>query len=523
MKTGYAPWALALGIVLAHVQAAGQFPNIRVSSPFSSDPEEVTIAVNPADPTNLAAGANLRYAYWSTDGGQSWTQSQLPVGTWGDPCVTFDKSGNLYYGHLYNGPGGWISRLIVHRSTDGGMSWKDSVVVGYNPPKNQDKEWLAADLTMSRYRNSVYMAWTEFDAYGSTLATDSSRILFSRSTDMGTTWSTPAAISDRSGDCIDSDNTDEGAVPAIGPDGEVYVAWSGPLGIVFDRSLDGGATFGNDVFVADQPGGWDYNVSGIYRCNGLPVTACDVSLSPYRGRIYVGWTDQRNGPDNTDVFCAVSTDGGSTWGSPRRVNTDLGVAQQFFTWMTVDQTTGILYFVFYDRREHGGDTTDVYLARSADGGETFTNVRISAEPFVPHAITFFGDYTNIAASFGQIYPVWMRMDGNVLSVWMSVIADSLLTGVQGRPPLPSQATILQNYPNPFNPRTTVGYQLPAGRDGRIVVYDLLGRAVRTLADGWLPPGFHEVPFDGTGLASGVYFCRLTAGGETRQLRMVLLK
>lgn len=56
-------------------------------------------------------------------------------------------------------------------------------------------------------------------------------------------------VSDQAGDCIDSDNTDEGAVPAVGPNGEVYLSWSGPQGIMFDKSTDGGVTWGKDVSV----------------------------------------------------------------------------------------------------------------------------------------------------------------------------------------------------------------------------------------------------------------------------------
>ena len=80
-------------------------------------------------------------------------------------------------------------------------------------------------------------------------------------------------ISDKGGNCVDSDSTVEGAVPAIGPNGEVFVSWAGPLGIMFDKSTDGGVTFGNDTFVTTQPGGWDFDVPAIYRANGLPITA----------------------------------------------------------------------------------------------------------------------------------------------------------------------------------------------------------------------------------------------------------
>lgn len=407
--------------------AVCQYKNIRVNNPTSINPEEVTIAINPTNPLNLAAGANIRYYYYSMDGGHTWTEGQLssPLGVWGDPCVTFDADGNLFFGHLSNppDPGYWIDRIVVQKSTDGGQTWNNGSGIWFSPPKNQDKEWLIADMTQSPYRNRLYAAWTEFDQYGSNLITDSTRILFSLSTDAGDTWYPAIRISDDGGNCVDGDTTVEGAVPAVGVNGEVYLSWSGPKGIMFDKSSDGGVTWGNDIFVTTQPGGWDFNVDGIYRCNGMPVTACDISNSPHRGNIYIQWSDQRNGIGNTDIFIIKSTDGGASWGTVKRVNDDLTNREQFFSWMNIDQSNGNLYVVFYDRRARTGNYTDVYVAKSTDGGETFTNFKVSETSFNPTSNIFFGDYINISAFNGKIYPIWMRLDGTALSVWTTIIEE----------------------------------------------------------------------------------------------------
>lgn len=388
-------------IILLSTASFSQYLNVRVDSPQSNQPEEVSIAINPVNPNYLAAGANINHFFRSSDGGYSWTTSFLTssFGVWGDPVVVYDELGYLYYGHLSNPPypGYWIDRIVIQRSTDNGLSWNDGAGIGFLSPKNQDKEWIAVDMHSSQFKGNVYVCWTEFDDYGSSNPNDSSRIKFSRSTDKGLTWSNAVTISDRSGDCIDSDNTVEGAVPCVGPNGEIYVSWAGPLGLVFDKSTDGGLTWGTDIFVSSIPGGWDFDVSGIYRCNGLPITACDTSQSPYRGNIYINWSDQRNGPSNTDVFFVKSTDGGNTWSSPLKVNDDNSNRHQFFTWMTIDQTTGVIYIVFYDRRNTIGNATEVYVARSTNGGESFTNFKVSQSSFTPSSNIFFGDYTNIAA------------------------------------------------------------------------------------------------------------------------------
>ncbi|MBI5476910.1 MAG: exo-alpha-sialidase [Ignavibacteriales bacterium] len=404
-----------------------QYKNIRVNNPSSVTPEEVSIAINPTNPSNLAAGANIRFYYYSNDAGLTWTEGQLssPLGVWGDPCVTYDVNGNLYFGHLSNppAPGYWIDRIVVQKSTNGGLSWNSGTGIWFEAPKNQDKEWLAVDMTQSLYRNRLYAAWTEFDSYGSTTTSDSTRILFSFSTDEGNSWNSAVRVSDDGGNCVDSDSTVEGAVPAVGPNGEIYLSWSGPKGIIFDKSSDGGVTWGKDVVVTTQPGGWDFNIEGIYRCNGMPITGCDISNSSYRGNIYIVWSDQRNGAGNTDIFLIKSTDQGETWSEIKRVNDDGTIREQFFPWMTIDQTTGYIYVVFYDRRARLGNYTDVYLAKSTDGGESFTNFRISETSFNPTSNIFFGDYINIAAYDRKIYPIWMRLDGSALSVWTTIIEE----------------------------------------------------------------------------------------------------
>ncbi|NWG29646.1 MAG: T9SS type A sorting domain-containing protein [Ignavibacteriaceae bacterium] len=419
--------------LLSQVNIFSQYPNILVDN--TNSPEEVTIAINPVNPNILAAGANIDQFYRSTNGGLNWSESQLVsnnLGVWGDPVVLFDSSGILYYAHLSNPISGWwIDRIVVQRSTNNGISWNDGVGIYQGvQPQAQDKEWLAVDHSRSPYRGTIYATWTEFDSYGSSNPADSSRIRFSKSTNQGLTWSPAKVINDVSGNCIDSDNTTEGAVPAVGPNGEIYVAWAGPVGIVLDKSTDGGQTWGQDIFVSDMPGGWDFDVSGIYRANGLPITMCDISNSPYRGYVYVVWSDQRNGATNTDIFIAKSTNGGTTWSAPVRVNDDNTTRHQFFVWSTIDPSTGHLWFVFYDRRNTTGAATDVFVAKSTDGGTTFENFKVSETSFTPTASIFFGDYSNIAAWNGKIYPMWMRLQSNQLSVWVSIIEDSIIVPVE---------------------------------------------------------------------------------------------
>jgi hypothetical protein len=81
----------------------------------------------------------------------------------------------------------------------------------------------------------------------------------------------------------------------------------------------------------------------------------------------------------------------------------------------------------------------------------------------------------------------------------------------------------QNYPNPFNPSTVISYQLPVVSNVKLAVYDMLGREVRVLVDEKKEAGYHEIRFDGSGLASGVYLYRLRAGDYVATKKLLLMK
>ncbi len=97
------------------------------------------------------------------------------------------------------------------------------------------------------------------------------------------------------------------------------------------------------------------------------------------------------------------------------------------------------------------------------------------------------------------------------------------TDVAERKEVPATFSLSQNYPNPFNPTTVIRYGLPHRSYVNVQVFNLLGQSVGVLEDGDQDAGFHELVFDGKGLASGVYLYRIQAGGFTQTRKLILMK
>lgn len=491
--------------------AYAQYTNVLISK--NKDPNETSIAINQKFPQYLVAGANLANVYRSSNGGLTWVDTVLTssYGVWGDPVLFCDTNGHFYFMHLSNpANGSWIDRIVCQKSTDNGLTWSDGTYFGLNPGKQQDKHWAVVDPAT----NCIHVTWTEFDQYGSISPLDSSRILYVRSLDGGATWSTPIKINTVSGNCIDSDQTTEGAVPAVGPNGEVYVAWAGPSGIVFNRSLDKGITWGNtNIAISSQPGGWDQNINGIFRANGLPFTYCDLSNGPHRGTIYVCWTDSSAG--NYDVYLSRSIDKGLTWSNPIRVNDDTTQAEQFFVSMALDQANGNLHILFYDRRNYNNLFTDVYWAHSTNGGVSFVNEKISDQPFLPSANVFFGDYTGIAAYNNKVRPIWTKMVGTKTEAHTALVQFNPMA-------IPITTTTDTELPTLYSnqQQNIISFKIRRPAQATLILTDMKGIKVKTYFQNKVfQPGRYQENIDINGLPSGYYLAELQWGQDFKTFKI----
>ena len=374
---------------------------------------EPAIAINPNNSRQVVAVfQDNAHASYSQDAGQTWHAAERVAPqnyrVSGDVSTTYDSQGHAFICYIAFDKLGtfnyWAhddsrNGIFVRRSLDGGKTWesKHSAVSEYATDPGipfEDKPYIVADTTKSRYAGNLYVGWTRWTI------TDS-EMLISRSTDDGQTWSKPIEIDRHPGLPRDDNGAAEGFAGAVGPDGRVYAVWSQGDDIMLTSSRDGGKTFSRARSVI-HTAPIMFAVDTLERANGFP----QIAIDPKSRRLYVTWTDYRNG--DLDVFCSTSTDGGKKWSAPVRVNNDPvhDGADQFFQWLAVDPIDGAANVIFYDRR---GDPKNrkqtVTLARSTDRGASFQNYAWTNEPFEAGGV-FFGDYSGIAALGGRVYGIW---------------------------------------------------------------------------------------------------------------------
>lgn len=389
-----------------HVQIFSLTPTV---GPFT----EPAIAVNSTNPQQvIGVFQDNVHASYSQDAGHTWQLAEnvdpKNYRVSGDVSAAFDNQGHAFVCYIafdrlgtfnYWAHGATRNGIFVRRSLDGGKTWETEhfpVAEQTSTPgiPFEDKPYIVADNSKSRYAGNLYIGWTRWRI-------NDSQMVLSRSTDDGKTWSQPSEIDAHPGLPRDDNGAAEGFAGVVGPDGKLYAIWSQDDTIMFTTSRDGGKTFSHALPVI-HTAPIMFAIQTLERANGFP----QIAIDPKGKRLYVTWSDYRNG--DLDVFLATSDDKGKHWTAPVRVNNDPvhNGAEQFFQWLAVDPIDGSINVIFYDRR---GDPQNrkqiVVLARSTDGGLTFNNYAWTDQPFEASDV-FFGDYSGIAAYGGRVYSIW---------------------------------------------------------------------------------------------------------------------
>jgi hypothetical protein len=426
-------------------QTATNFPNTEV---------EPWVDVNPTNPDNIVAtwqqdrwfdgGSRGLVAGVSTDGGDSWREVVIPgVSSCSgnssylrasDPWLSFAPSGDLY--HISLSANGGItaagfpnSAILVSKSTTGGASWGDPIVLKSDNGPNilNDKESVTADPTDS---NFAYAVWDRLDNPGNAdpvqvfLHAIASRgpTWFSRTTNGGESWE-PARMIFDPGEI----NQTIGNQIVVRPNGDLLDFFDlifsfknsnkiRGFNVAFIRSSDQGATWSkakivdklNRVTVRDPDNG-----RAVRTADFNP----DVAVDPANGNLYIVWQDGRFSAGRSHVAFTMSDDGGNSWSPTVRIDkTPLGTSAFLpSVHVAADGTVGVAYYDFRnnDTSVPGLPTDHWFLhchagcSDPANWAENHVDGGFDTEKFPTPGGNFFpGDYLGLTAirnSFGSLY------------------------------------------------------------------------------------------------------------------------
>ena len=357
----------------------------------------------------------------SSNNGQSWQGSIQGTGgtNKGDPSTAIDLQGRRYLGFINSNSGQSIAR-----STDNGQNWTP-ILVRTLSSGLLDKNHLWVDnSSLSSYQGNLYDAWTNLDSS----SPNYTAIEITVSTDHGDHWSTPVNIS--SG--VNAGSHNQGVNIQTGPNGEVYAVWavydswpSDETAIGFASSTDGGIHWSTARRIEQNIRGIRKTLLGgnkTMRVNSYPSMTVDTS-----GNIYVVWINVGIPGTNTgdpDIYMIKSTNGGTNWNNPVRVNKDTAGngRDQWAPWIAADPVTGYLACIFYDSRDFSNnDMAETFVSISKDSGSSWEDFKVSdfawpADGIAGFASNYAGDYIGIDIEAGKIYPLWSdNHSGNMLA------------------------------------------------------------------------------------------------------------
>ncbi|MBL8843715.1 MAG: exo-alpha-sialidase [Planctomycetes bacterium] len=367
---------------------------------------ECSIAIDPNDELHVvgaaidfASGSALTTWYTSFDGGQSWTSGVFPnvsgFALNGDCTVVITPNGIPVITLLqYFGPGG--SGVYSYRSLDGGLTWQAPLLVDLDGAN--DKVQSAVDLSNGPHRGQVAIAWDRF------FTGTGDNVWVAVSDDDAASWRSVQRVDDSNGSNAISPDV------AYGPNSELWVMWAdrGSFDIMLDRSLDGGATWGSDLFAGDYVQVPSTLPNNFFRLFDIFSLAVDQTQGPWSGSIYVAYHRWGGTPKHADIYVVHSHDGGATW-VKNNVNVgDTTRAHQVMPWAAVD-SHGNLNIAFWDSRLDPNNYLQwLWVARSSNGGTKWREFPVSDAGFDFAATDgwYLGDYIGLDVSDHYVRPFW---------------------------------------------------------------------------------------------------------------------
>jgi hypothetical protein len=419
----------------------------RISGLRTSPRSESDIRINPWDPMKIVGGSNnisgsgAQAQFYSTDGGVTWSQTNLPLQAdesfQGDPSVDWTSDGTAWAATIGIGPSVSFLMLRAYKSTDHGASWTfDATFSGGQT--SADKEILWADHSnASPFKDNVYAIWH-----------DGEPAYVNRRTGPGGSWlAEPLQVSgaETTGTAIGSDVKTNAA-------GDVFAFWpdTGSRRLFVVKSTDGGASWGTPVRLANTFESFNIGLPAFNNRKALIYVSGGAWRTATKDMVYATWTDLTggigctvSGPGSntasackTRIWLARSADGGATWSAPVMLNDQPSLNDQFNQSMTVDETSGQLAVIYYDTvGDPGRKKTGVWYQSSFDDGATWSPARKITSGQTDETIAGadsgnqYGDYNALSGFAGVFFPSWTDRRASAREeVWTAKVSDPPCTG-----------------------------------------------------------------------------------------------
>ncbi|HTR56198.1 MAG TPA: sialidase family protein [Kofleriaceae bacterium] len=413
--SGYSPYHYGCGDT-AVPPSNVPFPGLEVEPSLAADPTNDAHLVGAWQQNRWSSGgSDGTETAVSFDAGKTWTRALPKLSTCAggdysrtsDPWVTIGGDGTTYVSSIGFDSTTSRSAVLAASSSDGGKTWSEpaALIADDDPDVFNDKDSITADPFQP---GVVYATWDRLTGQTKAAGLQSGPAMFARLIDG--TWEAARSIYDPGTNAQTLGNII--VVPRDGTLVDVFIAFHGGLSqdVIADmpttdiqviRSSDGGTTWSAPIEVASQS---SVGVPDERTGDGLPEIAVDRTS----GAIYVAWEDSSfSNNDHDGIVVARSTDGGLTWSALVQANGAPDVPA--FTPQIAVASDGTVGVFYYDLRDDGHATA--WLATSRDGGATWSDEQLSG-PFdqtianVGADGAFLGDYEGLAARGTDLVPLF---------------------------------------------------------------------------------------------------------------------
>jgi hypothetical protein len=483
-------FATALVTCIVHNGAQAQAPSTRWSRTFGGTNIDVGFAVQQTRDSGFVVAGYTR-SYGTISGRNIW-------------LIKTDTAGTMQWNNTYGGNDD-EEAYAVQQTTDGGY-----IMTGYTKSASaggNDVVLIKTDSAGVQQWYHTFGGAQDEEGYSVLQTTDGGFVVAGATSTYGTAGS-----------------RDVWLIKTNSAGGELWRRSMGGYGSDGARSIqqtrDGG-------FI---PTGWTYSY-GPGAVGNVWLVKTDSAGNATWNR-YFGGTDVDRGyavrqtEDGGYIITGYTASSGAGLDDMLLIKTDsAGTA----VWTRTFGGTGRDYGNALEKTADGGYIIAGYTLSYGAGGDDVWLVKTDANGTLRWSATYGGTASDVGYDVKQTFDGGYVVAGHTLSsgagvhdVWLIRVNPELTESV-GPTEGVHDFRLLQNYPNPFNPSTTISYSLPRSAHVRLAVYDLLGRSIVLLVDADEMPGLKSVQFDGRNIPSGVYFCRLQAGGYVATNKILLVR